>query len=144
MRIRCSLVVCLAVVLALSTSETFASPCAQEIDRMQSKIDAKLEAQTAAGPSAREHRSHNASSATPGSIAAAEVSLDDISPEKAQAVETLMTRAREADRANDPSTCEQALAEVQRVPTSRARPSATPLRRLARSVRQRDRHSPAC
>ena len=39
---------------------------------------------------------------TPGSIAAAEVNLGDISSEKIQAVETLMTRAREADRANDP------------------------------------------
>jgi hypothetical protein len=52
---------------------------------------------------------------TPGSIAAAEVNLGDISPEKVQAVEALMARAREADRAGDQSACEQALAEVQRV-----------------------------
>ena len=50
-----------------------------------------------------------------GSIAAAEVNLGDILPEKIQAVETLMTRARDADRAGDQSACEQALAEVQRV-----------------------------
>jgi hypothetical protein len=79
-------------------------------------IDAKLEAQAAAGRSAREstaatlHRQP-----TPGSIAAAEVNLGGISPEKVQAVEALMARAREADRAGDQSACEQELAEVQRV-----------------------------
>ena len=52
---------------------------------------------------------------TPGSIAATEVNLGDISPEKVQAVEALMTRAREADRAGDQAACEQALAEVQRI-----------------------------
>ena len=115
MRIQHALV-CIAVVLAVSTSATFASPCSQEIDRMQAGIDAKLEAQAAAGRSAREstaatlHRQP-----TPGSIAAAEVNLGDISPEKVQVVEALMARAREADRAGDQSACEQALAEVQRV-----------------------------
>ena len=83
---------------------------------MQAKIDAMLEALAAAGRSAREstaatmHRQP-----TPGSIAAAEVNLGDVSPEKIQAVEALMTRAREADRAGDQSACEQALAEVRRV-----------------------------
>jgi hypothetical protein len=44
-----------------------------------------------------------------------EVTLGDVSPEKVQAVEALVARAREADRAGDQSTYEQALAEVQRV-----------------------------
>jgi hypothetical protein len=115
MSIQRSLAVCV-VALAASISASFASPCSQEIDRVQATIDAKLEAQAAAGRPAREstaatmHRQP-----TPGSIAAAEVNLGDISPEKIQAVETLMTRARDADRANDPSACEQALAEVQRI-----------------------------
>ncbi len=115
MRIQHSLVVCIAVALTVSTSATFASPCSQEIDRVQAKIDAKLEAQAAAGRSAREsaaatmHRQP-----TPGSIAAAEAKLGDVSPEKVQAVETLMTRAREAC-AGDQNACEQALAEVQRI-----------------------------
>ena len=52
---------------------------------------------------------------TPGSIAAAESKLGDVSPEKVQAVEALLTRAREADRVGDQSACEQALAEVRRV-----------------------------
>jgi hypothetical protein len=115
MSIQRLLAVCV-VALAASVSASFASPCSQEIDRVQAMIDAKLEAQAAAGRSAREstaatlHRQP-----TPGSIAAAEVNLGDISAEKIQAVEALMTRAREADRANDPSACEQALAEVQRI-----------------------------
>ena len=115
MSIQRSLAVCVAALTA-SISASFASPCSQDIDRVQATIDAKLEAQAAAGRSAREsiaatlHRQP-----TPGSIAAAEVNLGDISPEKIQAVETLMTRAREADRAGDQSACEQALAEVQRV-----------------------------
>ena len=115
MSIQRSLAVCV-VALAASVSASFASPCSQDIDRIQAMIDAKLEAQAAAGRSAREstaatlHRQP-----TPSSMAAAEVNLGDISPEKIQAVETLMTRARDANRANDPSACEQALAEVQRV-----------------------------
>jgi len=115
MSIQRSLAVCV-VALAASISASFASPCSQEIDRVQATIDAKLEAQAAAGRSAREstaatlHRQP-----TPGSIAAAEVNLGDILPEKIQAVETLMTRARDADRAGDQSACEQVLAEVQRV-----------------------------
>ena len=115
MSIQRPLTVCV-VALTASISASFASPCSQNIDRVQATIDAKLEAQAAAGRSAREgtaatmHRQP-----TPGSIAAAEVNLGDISPEKMQAVETLMTRALEADRANDPSACEQALAEVERV-----------------------------
>jgi hypothetical protein len=83
---------------------------------VQAKFDAILEAQAGAGPSAREsaaatmHRQP-----TPDSIAAAESKLGDVSPEKVQAVEALLTRAREADRVGDQSACEQALAEVRRV-----------------------------
>jgi hypothetical protein len=107
---------CLAVVLTLSASESFAGPCLQEIDRVQARIDAKLEAQAAAGRFAREstaatmHRQP-----TPESIAAAEVNLGDASPEKVQAAETFMTRARDADGAGDQSACERALTEAQRV-----------------------------
>ena len=115
MSIQRALAVCVAVIAA-SVSASFARPCSQDIDRIQAMIDAKLEAQAAAGRSAREstaatlHRQP-----TPGSIAAAEVNLGDISPEKVQAVEALMASAREADSAGDQSACDQALAEVQRV-----------------------------
>jgi hypothetical protein len=52
---------------------------------------------------------------TPDSIAAAEAKLGEISPESVQAIEAGMARARDADRAGDQSTCEQALADVQRI-----------------------------
>ena len=114
MRMQHSSIVCIAVLLAISISTTFASPCSKEIDRVQARIDAKLEAQAAAGRSAREgaaatmHRQP-----TPGSIAAAEARLGDVSSEKVHAVEVLMTQAREAERMGDQSACEQALAKVQ-------------------------------
>jgi hypothetical protein len=79
MSIQRALAVCVAMIAA-SVSASFASPCSQDIDRTQAMIDAKLEAQAAAGRSAREstaatlHRQP-----TPGSIAAAEVNLGDIS-----------------------------------------------------------------
>jgi hypothetical protein len=116
MSIQRSLVACVAVVLAASISASFANPCSQAIDRVQAKFDAILEAQAGAGPSAREsaaatmHRQPK-----PDSIAAAESKLGDVSPEKVQAVEALLTRAHDADRAGDQSTCEQALADVQRI-----------------------------
>ena len=51
---------------------------------------------------------------TPGSIAAAESKLGDVSSQKVEAVEAAMARAREADHAGDQSGCEQALVDVQR------------------------------
>lgn len=119
MTIRRSLVTA-GVILAASTSASYASPCSEAIDRMQAKIDAKLEAATAAGRSAVEstaatmHRQP-----TPRSIAAAEVQLGDVSREQAEAVGAAMVRAREADRVGDQSACEQALSEVERALSKR-------------------------
>jgi hypothetical protein len=80
MSIQRALAVCVAMIAA-SVSASFASPCSQDIDRTQAMIDAKLEAQAAAGRSAREstaatlHRQP-----TPGSIAAAEVQFCNPDP----------------------------------------------------------------
>ena len=114
MSIQRFLVAC-AAALAASMSASYAGPCSHEIDRVQAEIDAKLEAKTAAGPSAREstaatmHRQP-----TPGSIAAAETRLGDVSSQKVEAVAAAMARAREADHAGNQSACEQALVDVQR------------------------------
>ena len=51
---------------------------------------------------------------TPGSIAAAESKLDELSSDTGEAVKAAMARARKTDLANDKSACEQALADVQR------------------------------
>jgi hypothetical protein len=102
-----------AAVLAAAIGPTYAGPCLQEIDRLQPRVDAKLEAAAAGGPSAAESlaaRLHR--QPTPGSIAAAESKLGEIA---SGALAAAVARAREADRAGDRSACEQAVAEVQRL-----------------------------
>ena len=104
-----------AAALAASMPASYAGPCSHEIDRMQAEVNAKLEAKAGAGPFAREspgalvHRQP-----TPGSIAAAEGRLGEISSQTVEAVRAAMARAREADRAGDTAACEQALSDVQR------------------------------
>ena len=104
-----------AASFAVSISACRAGPCSHEIDRTQALVDAKLEARAAAGPVAREspdalmHRQP-----TPGSIAAAESRLGEVSAQTVEAVAAAMARAREADRAGDTSACEQALEDVRR------------------------------
>ena len=105
-----------AAALSLSASASHAGPCLQEIDRVQVMVDAKIEAIARLGRSLRETtgaRLHH--QPTPGSIAAAESSLDEVPAETVEAVTAAMASAREADRAEDMSTCAQALAEVQSV-----------------------------
>jgi hypothetical protein len=51
---------------------------------------------------------------TPGSLAAAESKLGEVSSHTVEVVAAAMARARKADLANDKSACEQALADVQR------------------------------
>ncbi len=102
-----------ALALVASACVGHAGPCQQQIDRMQARVDAKLDAMAKSGPPAVEsaaallHRQP-----TPGSIAAAEVKLGDAS---AGALAAALTRAREADSSGNQSACEQALAEVQRL-----------------------------
>jgi len=109
-----SLMLSAAAVFA-SAAAGYAGPCSKDIDRMQARVDAKLEAKAAAGPVGREsgaalmHRQP-----TPGSIAAAESELGDVSPQTAETIAAAMTRAREADRAGDGRACERALADVER------------------------------
>ena len=101
--------------LAVSMSPSYAGPCSHEIDRVQAKIDAKLESKAAAGPSARESTAATMNrQPTPRSIAAAEAKLGDVSQQTVETVRTAMARAREADRIDDASACERALADVQR------------------------------
>ena len=104
-----------AAALALSTLPGFAGPCSQAIDQMQAKINARLEATAGVGRAAPEssaatmHRQP-----TPGSIAAAEGKLGELSPQTLETIAAAMTRARAADQAGDQSGCEQALADAQR------------------------------
>jgi hypothetical protein len=104
-----------AAAFAASLSPGLAGPCSDAIDTMQGRIDAKLEAKAAAGPTAKEGIAAGMSDQpTPRSMAAAEEKLGEISPQTVDAVRQGMTRARAADSAGDKSTCEKALADVQR------------------------------
>ena len=109
------LIVFSAVVVAASISTAHAGPCSPEIDRMQTRVDARLAAKGANGPSAKEstealvHRQP-----TPGSIARAEERLREMSAETVAAVKQGLERARAADSAGDKNACERALEEVQR------------------------------
>ena len=102
-----------AVGLVASVAASHAGPCAAQIEAVQAQVDARSAAIAAAGPVGREstaallHREP-----TPGSIARAEESLGEgASVEKALSA---LERAREADRAGNEGSCEQALTEARR------------------------------
>jgi len=98
--------------LALSATASAAGPCTQQIAQVQAQIDAKLAANAATGPAAPESPGALLSrQPTPGSIAAAESKLGELSQEVTTAIATGMG-AREADLAGNQSACEEALAEV--------------------------------
>ena len=104
-----------AAAFAVSLSPSFAGPCSDAIDNMQARIDAKLEAKAAAGPTAKEGIAAGMSDQpTPRSMATVEEKLGEVSPHTVDAVRQGMTRARAADSAGDKSACEQALADVER------------------------------
>jgi hypothetical protein len=101
--------------LAASGSASVAGPCLHDIDRVQHQIDARLDARAGAGSSAPESTAATMDrQPTPGSIAAAEARLGELSPETIASIRAAMGRAREADAGGDKNTCEQALADVQR------------------------------
>ena len=115
MNIRRLVMACAAVFAALM-SVSHAGPCSQRIARVQAQFDAKLQANAAAGPSARESVAATMNrQPTPESIAAAEAKLGEIPQATVEAVEAGIARARDADRTGDESTCEQALTDVQRI-----------------------------
>jgi hypothetical protein len=105
-----------AAMLAVSISAAAAGPCSDQIDAMQARIDAALEAKAAAGPTGKEGVPAGMSvQPTPRSIAAAEEKLGDVSPQTIAAVAQGMASARTADAAGDEPTCDKALADVARV-----------------------------
>ena len=102
-----------AAALALSIVTSHAGPCSLEIDRMQSRVDAMIAATAAAGPSARESTAATMhGQPTPNSIASAEEGLGEGA--RARRALGAMAQAREADRADDKTGCQRALADVQR------------------------------
>ena len=104
-----------AIAFIASVSASYAGPCTNDIDKMQARIDAKLQAMAAAGPTGRQVGASTHVQPTPRSIGAAEAKLGEVSAETVAAVRQAMLRARAADSAGDKNACEQALAEVQRI-----------------------------
>ena len=104
-----------AALLMTSPVPTLAGPCSPQIAEMQARIDAKIDAEAAAGRqgaesvAAMEHHQP-----TPKSIAEAEVRLGDITARYAAKVGRDMARARSADLAGDRSACQEALALVRK------------------------------
>lgn len=104
-----------AVAVTLSSQPSRANPCSQDIDRAWAQVHAKIQARSAAGRSVSQskiallHRQP-----TQSSVAAAKETLVDVWLPMETAVAAL-SRAREADRADDGIACKEALAEVQRV-----------------------------
>jgi hypothetical protein len=110
-----------AVSVLAGTTAALAGPCTAAIERTQAEVDAMLAARAAAGPTARESTGamlrHQP---TPGSIAAAESKLGDISPQVVEAIEINMAQARRANDTGDAAACERALSEVRRAISPRA------------------------
>jgi len=105
-----------AAVFLLPVSASYAGPCSGQIDVMQARIDAAVEAKAAAGPMGKEGVAAGMGvQPTPRSIMAAEEKLGDISAQTVAAVGEGMAQARAADAAGNASACEKALADVQRV-----------------------------
>ena len=103
-----------AIAFIASVSACYAGPCTDDIGKMLGRIDAKLHAMAVTGPSGRQVGASTHVQPTPGSIAAAEEKLGDVTAERISAVRQAMLRAHAADSAGDQNACEHALAEAQR------------------------------
>ena len=103
-----------AAALVASTTAGYAGPCSAEIERMQARVEAKIEAAAAAGATAPEFRRSCSPPANTRRDCGRRARLGELSPQTVNAVREAMARAREVDRGGDLTTCEQALAEVQR------------------------------
>jgi hypothetical protein len=105
----------LIAAFAASMSPGFAGPCSRAVDRMQARIDARLEAAAGSGPTAPvSSGAYLHHQPTPRSLAAAESRLGEVSPQTIEAVRAAMVRAREADRAGDKRACTRALSNARR------------------------------
>ncbi|HEY0144798.1 MAG TPA: hypothetical protein VGB93_01305 [Methylovirgula sp.] len=103
--------ICIFIFLMLFASATRASSCGAQTDKVQARVDARLDAVAGTDPGARESRAallHH--EPTPASIAAAERGLKgQHGVERALAA---LKRARKAEARGDIKGCEAALVEA--------------------------------
>jgi len=97
-------------------SAACAGPCTDDITRMEVRINTKLDAIAAAGPTGAQDATAYGKhlQPTPGTLATAEEKLRELSTKKADTIRQAMDRARAADASGDKSACAHALAEVDR------------------------------
>jgi hypothetical protein len=85
-----------AVVFAASLSVARAASCSDDIDRMQARIDARVEAIAAAGPFVTPGIFAGSVQPTPFGMATVEERMGEVSGNKVDAVRDAMARARAA------------------------------------------------
>ena len=104
------------LLLAAGETSSHAASCSNEIDVMQARIDARVEAIAAAGPFVPAGVSAGLGvQPTPFGIATVEEKMGEVSGNKVDAVRAAMARARAASVAGNHKACEKALAEVRRI-----------------------------
>jgi hypothetical protein len=100
------------VAFAASLSAARAGSCSDDIDRMQARIDARVEAIAAAGPFVPPGISGGSVQPTPFGMATIEEKTGEVSRNKVDAVRAAMARARAANMAGNYKACEKAPADV--------------------------------
>jgi hypothetical protein len=104
------------VLLAVSTVQSSAGPCSQQIHDVRVAAASRLDAIAGAGkagaetPYATMHRQP-----TPNSVAGAEAKLGELSAPDTDAFAQAMERADQADENGDLSSCEQALSDAEHI-----------------------------
>jgi hypothetical protein len=102
-----------ALVVASFAAPAHAGPCTAQIDAMQARVDARLEAVAARGRFGVEARAAKLQhQPTPDSIAGAEQRLDE--GWGATQAAAALDRARDADKSGDEGACIRALTQVRR------------------------------
>ncbi len=105
-----------AAALCAPLSAGHAGSCSNDIDRMQARIDARVEAIAAAGPFVPAGVSAGMGvQPTPFGIATVEEKMGEVSGNKVDAVREAMARARAANVAANQKACEKALADVRHI-----------------------------
>ena len=105
-----------AAALCVSLSVAHAGSCSDDIDRMQARIDARVEAIAAAGPFVPPGVSAGMGvQPTPFGMAVVEEKMGEVSTNKVDAIRAAMAQAHAASSAGNYKTCEQALARVRRL-----------------------------
>ena len=105
-----------AAALCASLPVADAASCSDDIDRMQARIDARVEAIAAAGPFVPPSVSAGLGvQPTPFGMVTVEERMGEVPRNKVDAIRDAMARARAANIAADYRACEKALAEVRHI-----------------------------